>query len=86
MEAMTGKSRTGRALGRLAEALVDDIMNASDEEILAEFLETDGDLERHAADMRALFEKALIAANKKYEPTVPYAEQGPYITASKGEL
>ena len=77
MEAMTGKSRTGRALGRLAEALVDDIMNA---------FETDGDLEHHAADMRALFEKALIAANKKYEPTVPYAEQGPYITAPKGEL
>ena len=63
---MTGKSRTGRgALDRLAEALADDILNASDEDILAEFLETDGDPERHAADMRALFEKALIAANKK---------------------
>ena len=63
---MTGKSRTGRdALDRLAEALADDILNASDEDILAEFRESDGDPERHAADMRARFDKTLIAANKK---------------------
>ncbi len=63
---MTGRSKTRRGpLDRLAAALVDDILNASDEDILAEFQETDGDPERHAADMRARFEKALIAANKQ---------------------
>ena len=63
---MTGKPKTERgALDRLAEALVEDVLNASDEDILAEFRETDGDPERHAADMRARFEKTLIVANKQ---------------------
>jgi hypothetical protein len=66
MEAMTGKLKTARAaLDRLTDALVEDILNASDENILAEFRESDGDPERNATDMRALFEKGLIAANKK---------------------
>ncbi len=63
---MTGKPKTERAaLDRLADALVEDILNASDGDILAEFLETVGDPERNAADTRARFEKSLIAANKK---------------------
>jgi hypothetical protein len=63
---MTGKPKTARAaLDRLADALVVDILSASDEAILAEFTESGGDPERHAADMRALFERALIVANKK---------------------
>ncbi len=63
---MTGKPKTARAaLDRLADALVEDILNASDEDILAEFRESGGDPERNASDMRALFEKGLIAANKK---------------------
>jgi hypothetical protein len=53
-----------KALTRLADALADDILNASDEEILAEFRENYGDPNRHAIDMRALFEKTVIAANK----------------------
>lgn len=63
---MTEKPKTARAVvDRLTDALVEDILNASDEDALAEFKEGGGDPERHAADMRALFEKRLIAAHKK---------------------
>lgn len=63
---MTGKPKTERsALDRLADALVEDILSASDKDILAELRETGSDPERHAADMRARFEKSLIAANKR---------------------
>lgn len=64
---MTGNPKTARAaLDRLADVLVEDILSASDEDILAEFRETHGEPEAHAADMRVLFEKSLIAANKRY--------------------
>jgi hypothetical protein len=66
MEAMSGKSGTERdALDRLVDALVDDILNTSDEDILAEFRDAGGDPERFATSMRASFENILIAANKK---------------------
>jgi len=52
------------ALDRLADACVDDILQASDEEILAEFAESHGDPTKNAADMRALFERTLLATNK----------------------
>ncbi len=62
---MTGKkSKAHDALNRLADALVDDILSASDEDILAEFRATGGDPDRHAAEMRALFERSVVAANK----------------------
>lgn len=62
---MTGrKERERQALDRLADALVDDIMNMSDEDILAEMKEEGVDPDRHAANMRAQFEKAVMAANK----------------------
>jgi hypothetical protein len=65
MEAMTGKKTKAQdALDRLADALVDDILCASDEDILAEFKEDGGDADRHAAEMRVRFERSLIAANK----------------------
>jgi hypothetical protein len=53
-----------RALDRLADALVDDILNASPEEILAEFQEDQGGVEGHVTEMRALIEKAVARANK----------------------
>lgn len=62
---MTGKKDTERAaLDRLADALVEDILNASDEDILAEFAEDGGDAKQHTATMRALFETRLLAVNK----------------------
>lgn len=62
---MTGKKSKARdALDRLADALVDDILGASDQEILAEFQEAGGDPEELAGDMRALFERSVLASNK----------------------
>jgi hypothetical protein len=66
MEAMTGKNKKERgALDRLADALVDDILNTSDEDILTEFKETHGDPAQNAVAMRTLFEKTVIAMNKQ---------------------
>lgn len=63
---MTGHDRKEReALDRLADALVEDILSASDEDILAEFRETHGDPDRNAAELRDLFGKSLLDANKK---------------------
>jgi hypothetical protein len=62
---MTDKDRKAReALGRLADIFVEDVLAASDEEILAEFTETHGDPAQNAIDMRALFEKGVLKANK----------------------
>jgi hypothetical protein len=65
MEVMTGNNRKERnALNRLADLFAEDILNTSDEEILAEFKERHGNPVQNAAAMRALFEKTVIAANK----------------------
>jgi hypothetical protein len=62
---MTGKKNEARdALNRLADALVDDVLGASDQEILTEFREAGSDPEKLAGDMRALFERSVLAANK----------------------
>lgn len=62
---MTGKNdKAGRPIDRLADEFVDDILNLSDDEVLAEFREDGGDPERHAAKMRSMFENRLLAANK----------------------
>ena len=53
-----------KALERLDEEFVDDILEASDEEILAEFRKHHGDPAQYAAAMRARFEKTAITANK----------------------
>lgn len=58
---MTGTDKKGRAaLSRLADALVEDVLAASDHEILAEFAESHGDPAKDAADMRALFERTVL--------------------------
>ena len=63
---MTGHDEKERkALNRLADALVDDILSASDEDILAEFRDTHGDPDKNAAELRDLFEKSILVANKK---------------------
>ncbi len=62
---MTGDPKNEHAaLDRLADALVDDILNASDEDILAEITEEYGDPARIAAEMRALFERTVLEAGK----------------------
>jgi len=63
---MTGNKKSQqRALDYLADALVGDILNASPEEILAEFQEDHGGVERHVIEMRALVEKGVTRANKR---------------------
>ena len=62
---MTGDPTKERdALDRLADALVDDILNASDEDILAEITEEQGDPEKLAAELRALFERTVLEAGR----------------------
>lgn len=62
---MTGDSKKERdALDRLADAFVDDILNASDEDILAEITEDYGDPDKLAADMLAMFERTAQEAGK----------------------
>jgi hypothetical protein len=66
MEAMTDKTnKESHALNRLADAFADDILGLSDEEVLAEFTDSHGDPAKNAADMRALFEKTVVATNKR---------------------
>lgn len=52
------------ALDRLVDALVEDVLGASDQEILAEFQENGSDPNKLAADMLALSERSVVAANK----------------------
>jgi hypothetical protein len=64
MEVMTGTKSDRTALTRLANVFVDDVLNASDEDILAEAREDHPDPAAAAAQAKALFEKALILAGK----------------------
>lgn len=62
---MTQPKQTGDKSGlHLADMLTEDLFHTSDEEILAEFEESGGDVEQHAIKMRELFELALLRANK----------------------
>lgn len=62
---MTDPDKKGReALSRLVDVLVEDLLAASEEEVLAEFAETHADPAKNAAEMRALFEKSVLKANK----------------------
>lgn len=59
-----GKDRERLALNRLADALVEDVLNTSDEDILAELRDEGVDPHQFAASMQARFELAVIKANK----------------------
>ena len=61
---MTGTKSDREALARLADAFVEDILNANDEDILAEAKEDYSDPAAEVAQARALFEKAAAAAGK----------------------
>jgi hypothetical protein len=63
---MTGRKHADReALDRLADFLVEDVLDASDEDILAEAREAGVDPESDAARLRALFERTVLEANKR---------------------
>lgn len=57
-------NRDRKALERLNDALVEDILAASDETILAETKQDGGDPKAVAAAMRALFEKVVVSGGK----------------------
>ena len=62
---MTGANKKEReALSRLADVLIEDVLAATDQEVLAEFLEAQGDPAKNADAMRALFETSVQKANK----------------------
>jgi len=62
MTASTDKKR--EALERLADALAEDILSASEAEILAEAAEDKCNAASAAADMRGLFERTVLEAGK----------------------
>jgi hypothetical protein len=62
MTASEEKDREG--LQRLDKALIEDILTMSDDEIQAEVHEAGDDPEAVAAEVRALFEKTVIATKK----------------------
>jgi hypothetical protein len=61
---MTEPKEAQKALQRLRQAMAEDIMETSDEEILAQFAEDVGFPQENAARMRALFERSVLIANK----------------------
>ena len=63
---MTGKNENAQEeLNRLANALVEDILSAPDDELLADFREDGHDPQRNAAELRELFRRTLLAVNKR---------------------
>lgn len=63
---MTGrKSGDREELDRLVDFLVEDALNASDADILAEVREEGIEPESDAARLRALFERTVLDANKR---------------------
>ena len=69
-----------KALDNLANALVEDILALSDEEVLAEFIEDGGDPEALAARMRGIFERAVYMADQirmkwHHDPPVDIPEE-----------
>lgn len=63
---MTGRKSADReALDRLVDFLVEDALNASDEDILAEAREEGIEPEGDAARLRALFERTVLDVNKR---------------------
>jgi hypothetical protein len=62
---MSGLGKKKDALIPLIDALVEDVLAMSDQEILAEYIETGDDLAQNSETMRALFEKSIVKSNKK---------------------
>src|SRR5271166_4123556 len=61
---MTGADK--KALSRLANALVEDVLTTSDREILAEYTEAYGDPRKNSDAMRTLFEKSVLNVRKAH--------------------
>lgn len=53
-----------KSMPRIADLMSEDIMNASDDEVLSEFIEDGGDPEKLAAELRQLFDATALKLNK----------------------
>lgn len=62
-------------LDNLADSLIADIMQLTDEEILAEAKEDGMDTEQNTRDMQAIFDRAVAQSNAAMEETIE-REQG----------
>jgi hypothetical protein len=62
---MTDSKKERTPLDRLKQALVDDVLQETDLEILEEFSEQHGSPDATAIQMGALFEKTVLIANKQ---------------------
>lgn len=63
---MKGKNLTAsQKLSNLADAMIEDIMSLSDEEVVAEICEDGGDPKEVAERMRCLVDEAIQKAKKK---------------------
>lgn len=64
---MTGRKSADRAaLDRVVDLMVEDVLNASDEEILSEMRQGRVDPDGDAVRLRALFERTVLDANKRH--------------------
>ena len=61
---MNARKEARDNLQYLRQIMADDILETSDEEILAQFTEDVGSSEDNSAGMRALFERSVLLANK----------------------
>jgi hypothetical protein len=61
---MTDPKNARESLRAFKKAMIDDIMEVSDEDILAEFVEDIGSPAENAKRMRALFQHTVLLANK----------------------
>ncbi|WP_441234474.1 hypothetical protein [Bradyrhizobium sp. 930_D9_N1_4] len=61
---MSDPDDTKAGLRRLKLAMVDDLLKASDQEVLAQFVEDFGSAEANAKHMREAFEKTILLTNK----------------------
>jgi hypothetical protein len=53
------------ALSRLVDELVEDLFATPDQELLSELADASGDAASNAEEMRALFDKSILKANKE---------------------
>jgi hypothetical protein len=88
MEAMTGKQENRDALIRLANALVEDVLSASEGEILVEAREDKVDVESVARAGRSQFESiaATIARRRLTEAKAAVAAQRSLATVTRLDL
>lgn len=62
---MSRPNKGRKSIERLADMLVEDVLNTSDEDLLREFSEEGGDPEQFATEMRELFDTTVLRSNKQ---------------------